>query len=384
VRKILSLITPLYNTPINYLEELKEQLTPYSEQIEWVLVNDSPFNQGLVSYVEKLKTDHKFIKVHTNKKNLGIYESYVAGYELASGDYCGILDHDDHMDLKAVLAYLEKEDDYDLLYSNEYKFDERHKFDYFDKPELDILSTAFYFYSHHITLMKTAIVKRVIKERSLGKYSSIFDICLMLDYINEFRNSDIKVVHIDSFSYGWRVHQNSTALNIDQKPTAHMERIIKTEEFFKSFGETPIVSIDQSIQYLVCSEFFSGHDLYNIPLTNNREVIEKWFDSLSNDKNVSWFGNQPDSYEQIHDEILNIARRIPFKYLREYTTLPTIIVPRSCYKHFESDPSFQKHLPNAPFILKRDLNFTMKNLNGLIVKPNSNLNENEVNIIVIK
>ncbi|SEL34246.1 Glycosyltransferase involved in cell wall bisynthesis [Paenibacillus sp. cl141a] len=383
MRKILSLITPLYNTPINYLEELKEQLIPYSEQTEWVLVNDSPFNEELVGYVEKLKIDQKFIKVHTNKKNLGIYKSYVAGYELASGVYCGILDHDDHMDLRAVLACLEKEDDYDLLYSNEYKFDEQRKFDFFDKPELDILSAAFYFYSHHITLMKTAIVKRVIKERSLGKYSSIFDICLMLDYINEFRNSEMKVAHIDSFSYGWRVHQNSTALNIDQKPTAHMERIKKTEEFFKSFGETPIVSIDQSIQYLVCSEFFSGHDLYNIPLTNNREGIERWFGSLSNDKNVSWFGNQPVAFERII-EVLNIIHRLPFKYLEEYTTLPTIIVPKCCYKHLESDPSYQKHLSNVPFILKRDLNFAMKNLNGLIVKTNPDINESQVNIIVIK
>ncbi|MBY0220374.1 glycosyltransferase [Paenibacillus illinoisensis] len=381
--KLLSLITPLYNTPINYLEQIKEQLMLYSDRIEWVLVNDSPFNQKLINYVERLK-DHEFIKVHTNKKNLGIYKSYVAGYEIASGDYCGILDHDDHIDLKEVLVYLDRSSDYDLLYTNEYKFDDEKKFDYYHKPELDLLSTAFYFYTHHITLMRTEIVRRVIKERQLGKYSSIFDICLMLDYIHEFRGSEIKVAHIDWFSYGWRVHQNSTAMSIDQKPAAHMERIIKIEEFFKEFGETPIVSIDKDIQYLVCSEFFSGNDLYKIPpLTENKEIIKRWFESLSNNKKISWLGSQPITFEQM-SEILDVARRLPFKYLREYTTLPIFIVDKNCYKHFESDPSYQKHLPNVPFILQRDINSEIKMLNGMMINPNEDKNILKANLIFIK
>ncbi|WP_110931167.1 glycosyltransferase [Paenibacillus bouchesdurhonensis] len=380
----LSLITPLYNTPLNYLEEIKQQILPYNEKIEWVLVIDSPFNKELVEYVDELKRKYEFIKVHSNIKNLGIYKSYVAGYELASGDYCGILDHDDHLDLDAVVAYLEAENDFDLLYTNEYKFDDQNKFDFFDKPQLDILSTVFYFYTHHITLMRTQIVKRIVKEYSSEKYSSIFDICLMLDYLREFKKSEINVVHIDSYSYGWRVHQDSTALNIDQKPAAHIERIMKVEEFFKEFDETPIVSIDKDIQYLVCSEFFSGYDLYKTPFTSNLEEVKRWFDSLADGQNVSWIGSQPESLDLIV-EILRISRRVPFKYLLEYTNAPILIIPRSSYIYLQSEPSYQRHLPNVPFIMNRDLNFVaVNNLKGLLFNAKPDVTKDQVNIIVIK
>ena len=180
--KKLSIITPLYNTPRVYLTDVLNSVKEYTDQVELVLVNDSPNNIRLKAYLNNLDGSH--IKVIHNPKNLGIFGAYYNGFLSASGEYCCILDHDDIFDPVHVLEAIDKRPD--IIYTDEYKFEGRtydkqmHKI-YFQKPDFDILSTVFYLYTHHVTVLRTKIVRQqLIRYTTPGKYTSIFDIHYLL------------------------------------------------------------------------------------------------------------------------------------------------------------------------------------------------------------
>lgn len=387
--KKISLITPLYNTSKIYLEHILQQIMLYKEDIEWILVNDSPLNSSLSDYINELDCNYEFITVYSNKRNMGIYKSYVAGLEKASGQFCGILDHDDELDLFDILNFIKKNTEFDILFTNEYKFNDNHqKFDYYSKPDFDFLSIVFYFYTHHITLFRTSIVKKILREHDTNKYSSIFDVCLMLNYLLEYRNKkNLKFVLLDSYSYGWRVHQNSTSLNINQKPVAYIERIMKIEEFFEEFEETALVSIDNHIHYLVNARFFSGYDLFGIPITSDKTDIQNWVSSLQYNNKIELKGELSEGYEEVFD-ILKTVQRVPFRYIDEYINEPIFIIAKSDHYVIESDENYKRHLNNVPFIIKRKLAFINDNkIKGLLIKQNDSktLRENSlINIIVLK
>jgi|GEM_PF-2875954 len=369
---LLTLVTPLYNTPIDYLEELVLDVAKIDEYVEWILVNDSPNNQELKAYVMNLMYKYPFIKYYENEKNLGIYGSYLNGFKHASSQYCAILDHDDRVFISQQEIELLKEGEYDILYTNEYKFEEiLHPFDHFHKPQVDLLSIFYYFYTHHFTYLKTDTVLKTIPSLEEGreKYSSIFDLCWLFEYLKEFNLKDVKVKQIEHFSYGWRVHENSTAKSIAQKPIAYVERVKKADELFRYYGEAPLVYINERIPYSVVCKFTSADELLNLSgLLNEQLNTDEWLNGLEYNIMLVNIGS-------IEKEFLKILYYFPLRLLIEHLD-SSIFIP------LQSEAKYEKAiLDDVPYYIELERQEVATQKGILIdINPNSNI----VNYLVIK
>ncbi|MDF2881838.1 MAG: glycosyltransferase [Clostridiaceae bacterium] len=375
MEKILSIITPLYNTPKNFLEDLLREIennTDNVRDLELIFVNDSPSNVELESLLKSIIKEKDYIKVVRNSKNLGIMESYKAGFINVQGKYCCILDHDDIFNPEEVLNTIRDNDNLDIIYTNEYKLYGNKKQDFFSKPSYDILSSTMYFYTHHVTAYKSEIVRRILNDnKDIKKYSSIFDIYLYLQYLHEFKGKDMQVKHIQEYNYGWRIHEASTAASLDQKLSGHVERLKTNEEFYLMYGENPIVKLDRNIPYLVETEFFSVYDEFKYPL--EVQAFKSWLENVNN-KNGKYNIQLCGEISNIHEAefIMRCLKRLPLYYLLAHN-ISTIYIPFEKEYGKLINESYKKHLYNVPIIM--DTNSSI--LEGLMGIKISLLSENK-------
>jgi len=277
MKKTLSLITPLYRTKRRFLMELIDGLKAQANDIELVLINDSPTDHVLQFSIDELLATYKFIRYYPNPSNLGLFLAYRNGFMHATGQYCCILDHDDIINVSAICPYLRSHPEADMVYTNEYKYYDGHPEEkiIFEKPEFDVLSTISYFYTHHITIWHTDVLQRALRKRTdLQTYHFAFDIYALFMYMREYSGT-MNVLHYSEPVYGWRIHENSTAANLNQKPIGFLERLKLIEEQLRYFGEDPIVWIHPKVGYIGEFKTLSVSDKTGMPMA--LADCEAWF-----------------------------------------------------------------------------------------------------------
>ena len=318
--KILSLVTPLYKTKRHFLEELVESVaTAPSEDIELVLVNDSPGDQMLRINVRRVKERFGFISYYENPGNLGLFRAYRNGFLQAKGRFCCILDHDDVMEPGSLAAFLKENQDADMVFTNEYKFaDAAHKKrDIFEKPDFDILSTVFYFFTHHVTCWKTDILQKALLDQGdNGEYNYGFDINALFEYMKQFPG-EMKTLHFGEAPYGWRIHAESTASSLGQKPLGYLERLRLADSLMARYGEYGRISIHPQVGYVMEGEFSSLHDASNCPLTT--EGFAEWIRAgggYGRSHEMRPLNGADKTEEKELAYLFDLTRHIPFAYLR--------------------------------------------------------------------
>ena len=131
-----SIVVPLFNTPENYLKEMIESVINQTYG-NWELVLADASEKELDAVRDYVKTDPR-IKYYHLDSNKGISENTNRGLEKASGDYIGLLDHDDILTPDALYEvsrvirksmknnHLSRYSDCPLrlIYSDEDKFDD--------------------------------------------------------------------------------------------------------------------------------------------------------------------------------------------------------------------------------------------------------------------
>ena len=123
----ISLLVPMYNTKEKYLKELIESVKRQTYS-NWELVladGSQEENENYKKYFENERIKYKFLN-----KNLGISGNSNEAIKLASGDYLGLLDHDDTLSEYALFFVVEainKNPNAEFFYSDEDKMDEVEK-----------------------------------------------------------------------------------------------------------------------------------------------------------------------------------------------------------------------------------------------------------------
>jgi glycosyltransferase involved in cell wall biosynthesis len=241
---LVSIITPLYKTSIYYLERLATSLWASRDSIEWVIVNDSPGSAHVEAFVTRMKSCFPHIQCVNHDTNKGIFAAYSSGVMASTSPYIAILDHDDEVDLTPIIDHLNKNGDrYDLVFTDETRFGQGVNA-HFAKPNFDPLSAMHYFYMHHITLFRTSICKNLI-------YRSCFDIWLAFGYVRHYASAPITSKYVPYSSYGWRVHDDSTAKNLGQKPIADGERIEIAGQLYRQHDSHARIVLDDDARYVV-------------------------------------------------------------------------------------------------------------------------------------
>lgn len=225
-----SIVVPVYRTPGKYLQEM---ITSVMEQTypRWELIlADATEAAGAagIKAVADAYGDPRIRYRHLSS-NEGIAYNTNQGIAMASGDYVGLLDHDDLLAENALYemaVMIEKERqkgiEPQILYSDEDKCNGDGT-EYYDPNlkegfNLDLLLSNNYVC--HFMMMKRELIQRLRLRR---EYEGAQDFDLVLRGTNEVlrKGQEREIVHIPLVLYHWRCHTGSTAENPQSKLYAY-------------------------------------------------------------------------------------------------------------------------------------------------------------------
>jgi len=228
----VSIITPIFNTPVPWLQECAQSvLDQVYEKFEWILIDDDSDNPELLKFLPELAARDPRIVLTKIDKRGGISAASNRGLELAEGEWVGFLDHDDLLEPDALfqhVKWLQDHRDADLIYSDEDKLTEEG----LDTPIFKPDWSPDYFLSCNYICHFTLIRREVLRE--VGGFRSEFDGAQDYDLFLRVIERTTRIDHIPRVLYHWRRSRASTADNIRRKPgsletgrlalEAHLER----------------------------------------------------------------------------------------------------------------------------------------------------------------
>lgn len=213
----ISIVVPVYQTPEIFFKELVESLQrqTYSNW-ELCLADGSP--EPILYMQEYPKKDDR-IKYKVIGKNKGISGNTNEALSLATGDYIGLLDHDDLLpsfSLFEVVKAINENPEVEFLYSDEDKLEtiDKPRYGVFFKPDFSPYTLNSANYICHFSLFKKELMDK------LGGFRSEYDGSQDFDIVARASELTNHIVHIPKVLYHWRAHRNSTASNSDSKPYA--------------------------------------------------------------------------------------------------------------------------------------------------------------------
>ncbi|MEH1913875.1 glycosyltransferase [Nostoc sp.] len=215
----ISLIMPVFNTPICFLREAIEsvlnQLYPYWELC---IADDFSTDNSLRQILEDYSSKDSRIKVVFRTENGHISRCSNSAIEIATGKFIALLDHDDLLTpdaLYEIAVLLNKHPEADMIYSDEDKIDENGKLrDPFFKPDWCPDSFLSRMYTCHLGTYRRELVKTIGGFRTGYEGSQDYDLVLRLT------EKTTQIYHIPKILYHWRIHPQSAASKPDQKPYA--------------------------------------------------------------------------------------------------------------------------------------------------------------------
>ena len=219
----ISVVIPVYNPPLQFLTECIDSLTNQTAT-NWQLVvsNDGSTNQDVNDYLAHLEQEnHPQITILTNP-NGGISAAINAGLNQCTGEYFGMLDHDDRLDPRCIEEFSKQINEHDhpvAIYSDEDKINTNNEHsELYCKPDFspELLLTQMYLC--HFTIWKTTMVKEAGGLRTHMDGAQDFDLALRL--LPQLASRTNHVVHIPLPLYHWRTWEHSTARSIEAKPWA--------------------------------------------------------------------------------------------------------------------------------------------------------------------
>jgi len=234
----ISIIVPVYNPPVAFLREcLTSVIEQQARNWQLVVANDGSTKADVNDYLDEFMEAHADdprIEVVT-KPNGGISSALNAALERTTGEYVGMLDHDDVLERRCIEAFsqaIEQHGHPDAVYSDEDKVDAKGEhFELYCKPDFspELLLTQMYLC--HFTVFRTDSVKEAGGLRTEMDGAQDFDLALRL--LPQLTN----VVHLPRPYYHWRAWSESTALTIDAKPWAQEAAArVQRDHLQRTFG----------------------------------------------------------------------------------------------------------------------------------------------------
>jgi GT2 family glycosyltransferase len=241
-RPLISVITPVFNPPVRWLQQTVESILAQAyANWEQILVDDASTNLDVADFLEKIAARDSRIRVFRRERNSGIAAASNNAIEQARGEWLGLLDHDDILGpdtLFHVAKALQKFPDADLIYSDEDKLAEtgleRPQF----KPDWSPDLFASCHYISHFAVLRRALVERV------GGFRAEFDGAQDYDLLLRIVEQTDRIHHIPRVLYHWRRSASSSAIDVRQKPGQLDAARRAVEQHFERTGVNARVAID--------------------------------------------------------------------------------------------------------------------------------------------
>lgn len=226
-RPTISVIVPVFRPQPQFLSQALQSvaLQAYSNW-ELCIVDDCSGDPAVRVIVERFQARHPDkVRVRFMDRNEGISGASNVGLELATGEYCALLDHDDRLYPNALAEVVRHINQAmargkplpEMLYSDERVIGERGEplNDPFLKPDWSPLMHLSVNYTTHLSVYRTDLLRGIGGFRKGFEGSQDHDLALRAA---EAAATDVE--HIPAVLYQWRAHQGSTARSLDAKPEA--------------------------------------------------------------------------------------------------------------------------------------------------------------------
>ena len=311
-----SIILPVYNTDPQLLDRAIETVIDQAyTNWELCISDDASTEPHIGPLLEKWAQKDDRIKVHYRDKNGHISANSNSALDLAVGDYCVLMDHDDelrpHSLFEVAKVIIEKPETL-FIYSDEDKIDyEGNRKDPHFKsswnPDLFYVQN----YLNHLTVLKTSRLREIGGWR-IG-YEGSQDHDLYLRFLHDVDKDQI--THIPKILYHWRAIEGSAAYFNDEKNYTHDAGVKALSDYFHGIDKgvkvsndkhfyrihypipdtPPLVSLIMPMKDLasitqVCVESIlekTDYPHYEILIVNNNSEEAETFDFLSDVKNKS-------------------------------------------------------------------------------------------------
>lgn len=217
----ISIVTPVYNIDPKWLDECIESVVgQYYPHWELCLYDDASTRAETVECLKKWAVRDPRIRVELGEENVHIAMASNKALTLATGEFIGLLDHDDVLAPHAlfeVVASMQVHTDANFFYSDEDKLDAvGSRVDPFLKPDWSLHLFRAMMYVCHFVVFRKTIIDAIGGFRKGYEGSQDYD--LVLRVIERIDPSTI--VHIPKILYHWRKIPGSAAAVVDAKSYA--------------------------------------------------------------------------------------------------------------------------------------------------------------------
>ena len=329
----ISILVATFNTKEEYLKEMIDTVVNQSYSNWELCIADGSTNDFVEKYVHEHYSSYRDkIKFKKLDQNYGISGNTNKAFEMATGDYITVYDHDDTLELDCFYEIVKalQEYRYDVLYTDEDKFDDSTKM--YNDPNLKPDFSEDLLRSHNYITHLFIVNKKIVDE--VGYYNSEFDGSQDYDYIFRCVEKANAVYHIPRILYHWRMHPESTAQNPENKMYCYDAGKRAIEAHYKRIG------VEASVEFLPKPMYGMYHTIYStkdnplvsilIPNYNHKAILKTCIDSLYNVNTYKNFeiviveNNSTekeifDYYEELkkqHDNIQVVTYKGEFNYSR--------------------------------------------------------------------
>lgn len=249
-----SILVPAYETKEDYLRAMIDSVLAQTYGNFELILSDASSSDR----VERVVTTYKDKRIKYKKRgqNTGISANTSQALMYATGDYAGLLDHDDVLTRDALYemaacidSYKRKGISLQMLYSDEDKCDARQEryYEWNRKPDFNLDLLLSNNYICHFLVMKRQLMQE-LGFRSVCDGAQDYDIILravgaMLGKEKQKTGkARLPIAHIPKVLYHWRCHEASTAENPASKQYAYDAGKRAVEDFLRARGWKGCVS----------------------------------------------------------------------------------------------------------------------------------------------
>ena len=238
---LVSILMPVFNPNELHLREAVDSIVNQTHNhIEAILVNDGSTDSRVFELLSELESKYEVVRVFHLPLNAGIAAASQKALELANGEWVGLLDQDDLLELNAVetmLGYLKQTINAHLAYSDSDKISTNKQFvQTFLKPDWSPERLRGNMYLAHFTFFRREAAI------SVGGFNSKFDGAQDHDLVLRISEKYPEVVHAPEVLYHWRMTPTSTAMNASAKSYARDAGKLAIEDHLKRVELNAVVN----------------------------------------------------------------------------------------------------------------------------------------------
>lgn len=222
---VISILVPTYNTPEEFLRKMIDSVREQTYSGWELCIADGSTDTRTKQILKEYMALDNRIKVKWLKENYGISGNTNQALALASGDFIGLLDHDDFVepDLLYEVVLKLQDSSVDIVYTDEdktirKKLKGKKTWIFTDpnfKPDFSIDLFRSHNYITHFFTVRADIMRQIGGFRR--EYDGSQDYDLMFRCIEEVWKRKSNIEHVARPLYHWRIHENSTAGNPESK-----------------------------------------------------------------------------------------------------------------------------------------------------------------------